>query len=263
MDNLQWFKFSPSDWMMGRIQRQPAQVQVDFLRVCCQYWKNEGNYSIEDAQLECMDSYDVLVKFKIIKESNNHIQIDFLDEQLDAIESKRQQASEAGKRSAESRKRKSKPNDRSTTVKQPFNEPSTESNRVEKSRVDKEKSRVDIDKNVPAIPTLEQFIDYGLEQASKHRLNVNRTSLSMKYEAWKLNGWVNGNGKPINNWKSSLINTLKYIQETENGKPKEYQSEKDMQAAQIMKELKRQALEESLYGNSQNTTEPTKRIGDE
>lgn len=37
----------------------------------------------------------------------------------------------------------------------------------------------------------------------------------------------------------------------------EQQSEKDMQAGQIMKELKRQALEESLYGNNQ------KRIGDE
>lgn len=37
----------------------------------------------------------------------------------------------------------------------------------------------------------------------------------------------------------------------------EQQSEKDMQAGQIMKELKRQALEESLYGES--TT--TKRIG--
>ena len=141
MDNLQWFKFSPADWMMGRIQRQPAQVQVDFLRVCCQYWKNEGNYSIEDAKLEAMDSYDVLVKYKIIKENNDNVFIEFLDEQLDDIEDKRKQASEAGKRSAEARKRRTESNDRSTTVKQPFNEPSTESNRVEKRRV--EKSRED------------------------------------------------------------------------------------------------------------------------
>lgn len=39
----------------------------------------------------------------------------------------------------------------------------------------------------------------------------------------------------------------------------EQQSEKDMQAGQIMKELKRQALEESLYG--ENRTEQTKRVG--
>ena len=138
MDNLQWFKFSPADWMMGRIQRQPAQVQVDFLRVCCQYWKNEGNYFIEDAKLEAIESYETLLKFKIIKESNDCIVIDFLDEQLEGIEEKRKQASEAGKRSAEARKRRTESNDRSTTVKQPFNEPSTKSNRVEKSREDKE-----------------------------------------------------------------------------------------------------------------------------
>lgn len=138
MDNLQWFKFSPADWMMGRIQRQPAQVQVDFLRICCQYWKNEGNYSIEDAQLEAVDSYEALVKFKIIKEINNNIKIEFLDEQLDDVESKRLQASKAGKRSAEARRRKSESNGRSTGVQQPPNEHSTESNRVEKSREDEE-----------------------------------------------------------------------------------------------------------------------------
>lgn len=174
MDNLQWFKFSPSDWMMGRIQRQPAQVQVNFLRVCCQYWKNEGDYSIEDAQLECMDSYDVLVKYKIIKESNNHIQIDFLDEQLDAIESKRQQASEAGKRSAESRKRKAKPNDCSTGVQRPFNEPSTESNRVEKSRV--EKSREEEDISVTDFDIFWKAYDYnvGLRQTQHEWAEITR-----------------------------------------------------------------------------------------
>jgi hypothetical protein len=132
--------------MMGRIQRQPAQVQVDFLRVCCHYWKNEGNYSIEDAKLEAMDSYETLVKYRIIKEEGNDIVIDFLDEQLESIDDRRKQASEAGKRSAEARKRRAKSNDRSTTVQRPLNEGSTESNRVEKSR--EEKSRGDKDSDI-------------------------------------------------------------------------------------------------------------------
>jgi len=146
MDNLQWFKFSPADWMMGRIQRQSPQVQVDFLRLCCQYWKNEGYVSCEDAELETMDSYATLVKYKIIKVENNSISIDFLDIQLDNVEDKRLQASNAGKLSAKSRKRKADAekraaefNDRSTTVEPPLNEPPTDFNRVEESR--EEKSR--------------------------------------------------------------------------------------------------------------------------
>ena len=132
--------------MMGRIQRQSPQVQVDFLRLCCQYWKNEGYVSCEDAELETMDSYATLVKYKIIKVENNSISIDFLDIQLDNVEDKRLQASNAGKLSAKSRKRKADAekraaefNDRSTTVEPPLNEPPTDFNRVEESR--EEKSR--------------------------------------------------------------------------------------------------------------------------
>lgn len=130
--------------MMGRIQRQSPQVQVDFLRLCCQYWKNEGDLSCEDAQLEAMDSYEALVKYKIIKVENNSITIDFLDAQLDNVEDRRLKASNAGKLSAKSRKRKAdaekrltESNDRSTTVKQPMSKGATESNRVEESRVEK------------------------------------------------------------------------------------------------------------------------------
>ena len=210
MDNLQWFKFSPADWMMGRIQRQPAQVQVDFLRVCCQYWKNEGNYSIEDAKLEAMDSYDVLVKYKIIKENNDNVVIEFLDEQLDGIEEKRKQASEAGKRSAEARKRRTESNDRSTTVKQPLNEPSTESNRVEKSRVEKSREEQDEEKD-KQIPAYEDFKEYALDKCSELNFNVSESQINAKYQSWKTNGWRNGNGKQIKNWKSTLLNTLPYL----------------------------------------------------
>jgi hypothetical protein len=265
MDNLQWFKFSPADWMMGRIQRQTPQVQVDFLRLCCKYWQKDGDLSIEDAEIEAMDSYDVLVKYKIIKEENDVITIAFLDEQFDSVEDKRKQASKAGKMSAEARRLKKELNYRSTTVQRnptPVEISSTELNRVEKSREEEtrvEKSRKE--KRVSAkdrIPTLESFIAYGLEQASKNKLNVSTTALSMKYEAWKVAGWINGNGQEVKNWKSSLLNTLPHIQETEKGKPKEFETPKDREAREIMEEIKRQAQNEILYGTSEQPQEPKK-----
>lgn len=156
MDNLQWFKFSPSDWMMGRIQRQPPQVQVDFIRVCCKYWQKEGALSIEDAELESGDSYQTLLKFRLIREKDGLICIGFLEEQMVGISAKREQASMAGKRSAEVRKRSAESNDRSTTVGSSFNE--NQQRRVEKSksREELEKSREEKGKvGVPPTPATE------------------------------------------------------------------------------------------------------------
>ena len=187
--------------MMGRIQRQPAQVQVDFIRLCCQYWKKEGSVTIEDAQLEAMDSYEALVKYKIIKETDEFVSIDFLDEQLEGIEERRKQASEAGKRSAEARKRRAKSNDRSTTVKQPFNEESTESNREEESR--EEKSRVDKSRGDDGIkpPSLEEVISYFDENGYTKE---SATKMFEYYEeSRKPRGrvWKDGRGNTVKNWK--------------------------------------------------------------
>lgn len=262
MDNLQWFKFSPADWMMGRIQRQPPQVQVDFLRLCCKYWQKDGDLTIEDAEIEAMDSYSALVKYKIIKEENSVITIDFLDEQLDSLEGKRIQASKAGKKSAEARRAKKEANERATTVQQnptPVEISSTELNRVEKSR--EEESRVEKtreeQKEKPVsftdrIPTVESFIAYGLEKAAANRLNVTEASIRMKYEAWKESGWVNGNGKEIKNWKSSLLNTLRFIVETENGKPKGFETPEDAKAGDLMRAIKKESINAILFPNKTN-----------
>jgi hypothetical protein len=172
MDNLQWFKFSPADWMMGRIQRQPPQVQVDFLRLCCKYWQKDGDLTIEDSQIEAMDSYDVLVKYKIIKEENQSIVIDFLDEQLDSMEGKREQASRAGVASAEARRLRKEANDRATNVQRnptPVEISSTELNRVEKSREEEirvEKSRIENTKEIRELTFREQVAQHTAFESS-------------------------------------------------------------------------------------------------
>ena len=55
--------------------------------------------------------------------------------------------------------------------------------------------------SVSDIPKLDEFMAYGLAKMP----DVNKESLSLKYESWKENGWsVNRQGKkqPIKNWKS-------------------------------------------------------------
>ena len=106
------------------------------------------------------------------------------------------------------------------------------------------------------IPSIESFINYGLEKAAANKLNVSERSLKMKYEAWKENGWINGNGQEIRNWKSSLLNTLKHIQETEKGKPKEFETQEEREAREILETIKADNLRRTLYGPDADEFEP-------
>lgn len=86
MDKLQWFKFTPSDWMMGKIQRCPEITQARFMRLCCLYWNKEANLLRDDAIIEIdQEHYDILISKKIIQDDGAHVFIQFLDEQLEDI----------------------------------------------------------------------------------------------------------------------------------------------------------------------------------
>jgi len=58
------------------------------------------------------------------------------------------------------------------------------------------------------IPTFEIFSTYAKEKEPKVNIKV----LKNKYDAWVVNGWKNGNDRPIKNWKSALLQTLIYIE---------------------------------------------------
>jgi len=62
------------------------------------------------------------------------------------------------------------------------------------------------------IPTFEIFSTYAKEKEPK----VNIKALKNKYDAWVVNGWKNGNDRPIKNWKSALLQTLIYIEKNTN-----------------------------------------------
>ena len=95
---LKWFKFYPASWMMGRIMRERKEVQADFLRLCCLYWFNQCEYSLEDAEIECgEDSIQSLLKKKIITEEDGNVRIEFLDQQNADVQTKSKVRSEAAR----------------------------------------------------------------------------------------------------------------------------------------------------------------------
>jgi hypothetical protein len=134
MKQLPWFKFSPADWMMGRISRQSCEVQVAFLRLCCIYWNAECVMTYEHAELEADGYLEKLIALKMVEVYDDGIGIKFLDIQFSEGKQKREKMSNAGKASAERRL-----NTSSTNVQHTFNECSIEKRREEKSRIREDK----------------------------------------------------------------------------------------------------------------------------
>jgi hypothetical protein len=81
--------------------------------------------------------------------------------------------------------------------------------------------------NNNTIPTLDEFVAYGIKQLP----DVDTEALRLKYNSWVESNWVvyvGGKNRPIKNWKSTLNNTLSYL-------PK--------------KRIVERTLEEQLYDN--------------
>lgn len=81
-------------------------------------------------------------------------------------------------------------------------------NRIESNIIEDNK----IEDNKNSVPAFDLFLSYALE----NKPNVSKQALELKYKAWVVNGWKDGNDKAIKNWKTKLLNTLPHIEE---GKP--------------------------------------------
>jgi hypothetical protein len=131
-----------------------------------------------------------------------------LKRDLVKYEKKREQWSEAGKKSAEQRAL-TKSNEIQRTL----------TNVDSVATVSTVNDNVNVNVNVISkdinIPTWDLFLAYGKEKEP----SVKISALKHKYDAWVVNGWKNGNDKPIKNWKSALLQTLAYIEKEQ--KPKD------------------------------------------
>lgn len=70
-------------------------------------------------------------------------------------------------------------------------------------------------------PSLEEFKNYAIEKSQEKNLNLDLTKAELKYEAWKVANWTTGKGTKIKNWRSTLLNTLVYLQKEKSSEKKE------------------------------------------
>jgi len=93
---------------------------------------------------------------------------------------------------------------------------------------DRDRDSVSVsDKEVNTRPSdFTEFKNYAIDKAEQKNLNLDLTKLELKFDSWKEAGWINGNGKRIKNWKSTLLNTLPYLQKEKSSAKKESQMDK-------------------------------------
>ena len=127
--------------MMGRISRQPAEVQVAFIRLCCVYWNAECEMSTDHAELEADGHLERLLQTRLVESNGPSVFIKFLDIQWEEANLHRTKMSQAGKRSAE--RRSAKVEENPTKVEPMLNLPSTKVepvfNREEERREEKKR----------------------------------------------------------------------------------------------------------------------------
>jgi hypothetical protein len=178
---LPFFKFEISEWMFGRIQKQPASIQGVFINLCCKYWHKLGELSFEDACLDFgADNIKLLSENKIIGNDKGYLYIKFLDRQLDECELLSKKNSLKGLKSAEIRAARRQL--QSTTVEPQLTgvQPnSTEEKRIEK-RIEK---RRELGNKLPS-PTFEdrkkEFYNLLTPEVNKYSKKMMRAF----YEYW-------------------------------------------------------------------------------
>ena len=92
------------------------------------------------------------------------------------------------------------------------------------------------------IPELDEFLEYGNTILTHPKLNKNPEeydfSLRAKFQTWFDDGWKDGHGKDIKNWKNKLNATIPYLKPIKNDR----NSKSDKYGNQEYEELERELL---------------------
>lgn len=209
---LPYFKFEPNQWENGNIQMLSREDKGLFIDLCSMYWSRLGDVPLKLAiQKLCAGNataLNSLCEENIIEIIDENIYIKFLSEQLNEFENISEQNSKNAKEGWEKRRKQKEESERNATALNSQSE--NDAIREDKSKRDKKKK--------DNIPTFEDFLTYAFEKEPK----ICEIDLKRKYDSWLVNDWKDGNDKKITNWKTKLINTLKYLDKKKEVKNNKY-----------------------------------------
>lgn len=186
------FLFYPGDYLRDT-QCLSANAQVAYDRIMCEHMRNicisQQQLNFFTKRLSDDEKEEIM---HLLRNVDGGFQIEWVAESI----SKRRNYSESRRKNRSGKNKKHM----LTYVKHMENENENENVNENKGGVG-EKNK---------IPSLQEFLDYAHEVLGA-KFNELKFSLESKYQAWVDNGWKDGNGRKIKNWKTSIRNTIPYL----------------------------------------------------
>jgi hypothetical protein len=205
---LPYFKFEPAEYLTKDISFCSIGSQGLFINICSYYWQRECSLTVEQVKrrFNYPNELQELIDEGIIDIENSVIKIKFLDLQYEDATKLSNKNSLNGSKGG-----------------RPKKNPTETQNKPKLNPTESQTKGIREDKRIKdnIIPTKDEFIAYALSIMP----DVSLTDLGLKYQSWLVNDWCinrKGNLEKILNWKSTLTNTLKYLDKEpvkENGTP--------------------------------------------
>lgn len=187
------FLFYSSDFLTGTMFWSNEQVGL-YVRMLCAQHQHGGRIDTNVLRTQC----DSITNGDLVYAKFKHDALGSYNERLQIEMEKRAAKSVKAKQSVEQRWEKQK------------NKESYERN-TNVIRSENENENEIVIKNT--IPTLEEFLKYA-DMSVDYKF-----PLTAKYEQWVADGWKDGNGKKIKNWKTKLKSTIPYLRPFKKSEP--------------------------------------------
>lgn len=163
---LPYFKFYVNQWLNGDITLEEENVQGVFINICVYYWSKECFVTFEQLSKKFkanIDQINTLINSNIIKQKNNRICINFLDEQIVERNGQKSINKENGKKGGRPKKKQSekteiKPNGFLENSENEANENQNITN-IEQNKAELEQSKTEKNKIVNNLAELRSAYD--------------------------------------------------------------------------------------------------------
>lgn len=189
MEKMQWFKFSPADWLMGKIQRVPDETKVRFISLVCLYWNKGCTLTLEDAEIEVDKNHlDLMLLKKVVKSEEGMLKISFLDEQMTNVE----KLSDSRKKAANARW-ENKTSANGMQMHKVAMQNDADKIREEEIRKDKKRREVSF-----TPPLIEDVLAYFKEKGYTEH------SAIKAFEYYNVANWKDSKGNQVKSWKQKM-----------------------------------------------------------
>jgi hypothetical protein len=197
---LPYFQFEPAEYLTRDISFCSLEAQGLFVNICAYYWQRKCELTKEQLlkRLNYPTVFNELVEEGIIDLDNNEIKIKFLDFQYNKATDFSKEQSRKGSLGGRPKKPKE------SQIKPEINPNESQTKAIRKDKIKEDNIKQD------NIPLINEFLSY-LKLQTEFNYDAYLYSVTAKYEQWVANGWKDGNGNKIVNWKTKLKNTLPHL----------------------------------------------------